>query len=296
MDQSRSNEFLKNKLAGVKRIPFESALGASTTHSYDFLNSYVDDLSNVVDMNVIRGANLHMGVDPLGGAGVRYWPAIAERYGLNLVVENEAVDPTFRFMTVDWDGKIRMDPSSSYAMQSLIDLRSVSISRLRDTDHDRHGIVTRSAGLLPADHYLSVAIHYLFQNRPEWALQVAVGKTVVSSSMIDRVAARLGRQLYETPVGFKWFVDGLKAGALGLCGEESAGASFLRCDGSVWTTDKDGITAALLSAEITARTGKIPARYTGSSSVNLGKRSLHASTRQQLRPKKKFCPDYRRHK
>jgi phosphoglucomutase len=257
--ESRSNEFLKNKLAGVKRIPFESALGASTTHSYDFLNSYVDDLSNVVDMDVIRGANLHMGVDPLGGAGVQYWPAIAERYGLNLVVENEAVDPTFRFMTVDWDGKIRMDPSSSYAMQSLIDLKErFDIAFACDTDHDRHGIVTRSAGLLPADHYLSVAIHYLFQNRPEWGRQVAVGKTVVSSSMIDRVAVRLGRQLYETPVGFKWFVDGLKAGALGLCGEESAGASFLRGDGSVWTTDKDGITAALLSAEITARTGRDP--------------------------------------
>ncbi len=234
-------------------------MGASTTHSYDFLNSYVDDLSNVVDMDVIRGANLHMGVDPLGGAGVRYWPAIAERYGLNLVVENEAVDPTFRFMTVDWDGKIRMDPSSSYAMQSLIDLKErFDIAFACDTDHDRHGIVTRSAGLLPADHYLSVAIHYLFQNRPEWGRQVAVGKTVVSSSMIDRVAVRLGRQLYETPVGFKWFVDGLKAGALGLCGEESAGASFLRGDGSVWTTDKDGITAALLSAEITARTGRDP--------------------------------------
>ena len=219
----------------------------------------MDDLSNVVDMDVIRDAGIRVGVDPLGGAGVRYWLAIAERYGLKLVVENEIVDPTFRFMTVDWDGKIRMDPSSPYAMQSLIDLRDrFDIAFACDTDHDRHGIVTRSSGLLPADHYLSVAIHYLFQHRPKWDARVAVGKTVVSSSMIDRVAAKLSRKLYETPVGFKWFVDGLAAGTLGLCGEESAGASFLRHDGSVWTTDKDGITAALLSAEITARTGHDP--------------------------------------
>jgi phosphoglucomutase len=257
--ESRANEFLKNQLAGVKRISFESASRASTTHQYDFLNNYADDLSNVVDMDVIRGASIRAAVDPLGGAGVHYWPAIAERYGLNLVVENETVDPTFRFMTVDWDGKIRMDPSSRYAMQSLIDLKDrFDIAFGCDTDHDRHGIVTRSSGLLPADHYLSVATHYLFQHRPQWGPEVAVGKTVVSSSMIDRVAAKLGRQLYETPVGFKWFVDGLEAGSLGLCGEESAGASFLRRDGSVWTTDKDGITAALLSAEITARTGHDP--------------------------------------
>jgi phosphoglucomutase len=257
--ESKANEFLKNKLAGIKRIGFESALRAATTHQYDFLNNYASDLSNVVDMDVIRDANLRVGVDPLGGAGVHYWTAIAERYALNLVVENETIDPTFRFMTVDWDGKIRMDPSSRYAMQSLIGLKDrFDIAFGCDTDHDRHGIVTRSSGLLPADHYLSVAIHYLFQHRPEWSAQVAVGKTVVSSSMIDRVAVKLRRQLYETPVGFKWFVDGLKAGSLGLCGEESAGASFLRRDGSVWTTDKDGITAALLSAEITARTGHDP--------------------------------------
>jgi phosphoglucomutase len=257
--ESKANELLKNKLAGVKRIGFESALRAATTHQYDFLNNYASDLSSVVDMDVIRDAGLRVGVDPLGGAGVHYWAAIAERYGLNLVVENETIDPTFRFMTVDWDGKIRMDPSSRYAMQSLIDLKDrFDIAFGCDTDHDRHGIVTRSSGLLPADHYLSVAIHYLFRHRPEWGAQVAVGKTVVSSSMIDRIAAKLRRQLYETPVGFKWFVDGLKAGSLGLCGEESAGASFLRRDGSVWTTDKDGITAALLSAEITARTGHDP--------------------------------------
>jgi phosphoglucomutase len=257
--ESRSNELLRNKLAGVKRISFENASRASTTHQYDFLNNYVNDLSNVVDMDVIRDANIRVGVDPLGGAGVHYWAAIAEHYGLNLVVENEAIDPTFRFMTIDWDGKIRMDPSSPYAMQGLIVLKDrFDIAFACDTDHDRHGIVTPSSGLLPADHYLSVAVHYLFQHRPEWDAKVAVGKTVVSSSMIDRVTAKLRRSLYETPVGFKWFVAGLGAGSLGFCGEESAGASFLRRDGSVWTTDKDGITAGLLSAEITARTGRDP--------------------------------------
>jgi phosphoglucomutase len=257
--ESRSNEFLKNNLAGVKRKHFEKALRASTTHQHDFLNAYVSDLDSVIDMNAIRGANINMGVDPLGGAGVHYWAAIAERYGLNLTVVNEAVDPTFRFMTVDWDGQIRMDPSSPYAMQGLIELKDrFDIAFACDTDHDRHGIVTRSAGLLPADHYLSVAIHYLFQHRPKWNSKVAVGKTVVSSQMIDRIAAKLDRQLYEVPVGFKWFVDGLHDGSLGLCGEESAGASFLRLDGTVWTTDKDGIIPALLSAEITARMGRDP--------------------------------------
>ncbi|MGH8763382.1 MAG: phosphoglucomutase (alpha-D-glucose-1,6-bisphosphate-dependent) [Nitrosospira sp.] len=257
--ESRSNEFLKKNLAGVKRKHFEKALRASTTHQHDFLNAYVSDLDNVIDMNAIRGANINMGVDPLGGAGVHYWTAIAERYGLNLTVVNEVVDPTFRFMTVDWDGQIRMDPSSPYAMQGLIDLKNrFDIAFACDTDHDRHGIVTRSAGLLPADHYLSVAIHYLFQHRPQWSGKVAVGKTVVSSQMIDRIAAKLGRQLYEVPVGFKWFVDGLHDGSLGLCGEESAGASFLRRDGTVWATDKDGLIPALLSAEITARMGRDP--------------------------------------
>ncbi|MDN5836480.1 MAG: phosphoglucomutase (alpha-D-glucose-1,6-bisphosphate-dependent) [Nitrosospira sp.] len=257
--ESMSNEFLKNNLSEIKRQRFEQALRASTTHQHDFLSTYVSDLDNVIDMDVIRGANIHMGADPLGGAGVRYWAAIADRYALNLAVVNEIVDPTFRFMTVDWDGRIRMDPSSSYAMHGLIDLKDrFDIAFACDTDHDRHGIVTRSAGLLPADHYLSVAIHYLFQHRPKWGGDVAVGKTVVSSQMIDRVAAKLGRKLYETPVGFKWFVDGLRDGSLGLCGEESAGASFLRFDGAVWTTDKDGIIPALLSAEITARMGRDP--------------------------------------
>jgi phosphoglucomutase len=257
--ESMSNEFLKSNLMGVQRKRFEEALRASTTHRHDFLNSYVGDLGSVIDMNAIRGANIRLGADPLGGAGVHYWGAIAEFYGLNLTVVNNVVDPTFRFMTFDWDGKIRMDPSSPYAMHGLIDLKDrFDIAFACDTDHDRHGIVTRSMGLLPADHYLSVAIHYLFQHRPKWSGRTAVGKTVVSSQMIDRVAAKLGRKLYETPVGFKWFVDGLRDGSLGFCGEESAGASFLRLDGTVWTTDKDGLIPALLSAEITAHMGRDP--------------------------------------
>jgi phosphoglucomutase len=257
--EEKANEFLENGLLGLKRSPFEKALRASTTHRHDYLNAYVADLANVINMDVICGANLNMGVDPLGGAGVHYWGPIAERYGLNLTVVNQAVDPTFRFMTVDWDGQIRMDPSSPYAMQSLIGLKDrFDIAFACDTDHDRHGIVTRSAGLLPPNHYLSVAIFYLFQHRPKWQIDAAVGKTVVSSQMIDRVTAKLRRKLYEVPVGFKWFVEGLLDGSLSFTGEESAGASFARLDGSVWTTDKDGIIAALLAAEITARTGRDP--------------------------------------
>jgi phosphoglucomutase len=257
--ESQANAFLENGLKGVKRISFEQAKHAATTHRRDFLNAYVRDLGSVLDMDAIRGADLSMGVDPLGGAGVHYWGPIAERYGLNLTVVNEFVDPTFRFMTVDWDGRIRMDPSSPYAMQSLIGLKDrFDIAFACDTDHDRHGIVTKNAGLLPPNHYLAVAIFYLFQHRPEWSKEAAVGKTVVSSQMIDRVAAKLGRRLYEVPVGFKWFVEGLLDGSLGFGGEESAGASFVRMDGSVWTTDKDGIVPALLSAEITARMGRDP--------------------------------------
>jgi len=219
----------------------------------------VNDLGGVLDMDAIRGANVRMGVDPLGGAGVHYWGPIAARYGLNLTIVNDVVDPTFRFMTVDWDGRIRMDPSSPYAMQSLIGLKDrFDIAFACDTDHDRHGIVTRSAGLLPPNHYLSVVIFYLFQHRPRWNRSAAVGKTVVSSRMIDRVTAKLGRKLYEVPVGFKWFVDGLFDGSLGFGGEESAGAAFLRLDGTAWTTDKDGIVPALLAAEITACTGRDP--------------------------------------
>jgi len=219
----------------------------------------VSDLVNVIDLEAIRDAKIRLGVDPLGGAGVHYWGAIAERYDLNLTVVSEDVDPTFRFMSVDWDGKIRMDPSSPYAMQRLIALKDrFDIAFACDTDHDRHGVVTRSAGLLPPNHYLSVVVYYLFQHRPNWRGDAAVGKTVVSSQMIDRVAAKLGRKLFETPVGFKWFVEGLLDGSLGFGGEESAGASFLRCDGTVWTTDKDGIAPALLAAEITARVGRDP--------------------------------------
>ncbi|MGB9428627.1 MAG: phosphoglucomutase (alpha-D-glucose-1,6-bisphosphate-dependent) [Gammaproteobacteria bacterium] len=257
--EARANEFLKHALKGVKRTPFEQALTASTTHRHDYLNAYVGDLANVIDMDVIRGAKLHLGVDPLGGAGVHYWAPIAERYKLDLTVVSEEVDPTFRFMSVDWDGKIRMDPSSPYAMRRLIALKDrYDIAFACDTDHDRHGIVTKSTGLLPPNHYLAVAIHYLFQNRPKWSPRAAVGKTVVSSQMIDRVTAKLGRKLYEVPVGFKWFVEGLLDGSLGFSGEESAGASFLRLNGTTWTTDKDGIIPSLLSAEITARTGRDP--------------------------------------
>jgi phosphoglucomutase len=257
--EAKANAFLEQRLLGVKRIPFEKATHAPTTHRYDYLNTYVADLATVIDMDVIRAATISMGVDPLGGAGVHYWGSIAERYGLNLTVVNEAVDPTFRFMAVDWDGKIRMDPSSPYAMQGLIGLKDrFEIAFACDTDHDRHGIVTRSAGLLAPNHYLSAAVHYLFQHRPKWRTEAAVGKTLVSSQMIDRVAAKLGRKLYEVPVGFKWFVDGLLDGSLGFGGEESAGASFVRLDGSVWTTDKDGIIPALLAAEITARMDRDP--------------------------------------
>lgn len=257
--ESRANEFLRGKLSGVKRVPFAKAQQASTTHKYDYLLTYVEDLGSVIDMEAISSAKIALGVDPLGGAGIRYWPRIAERYSLNLTVVNESIDPTFQFMTVDWDGRIRMDPSSPYAMQKLIGLKDkFDIAFACDTDHDRHGVVTKGSGLLPPNHYLSVCIHYLFSNRKNWGADVAVGKTVVSSSMIDRVAAQLHRRLHEVPVGFKFFVEGLLTGRLGFAGEESAGSSFLRQDGSVWTTDKDGIIAALLSAEITARLGRDP--------------------------------------
>ena len=257
--ESKANEYLRTSLEGVKRMLFERALQAPTTHKYDYLHSYVGDLESVIDMAAIRDAKLSLGVDPLGGAGIAYWPLIAERYSLNLTVVNQSIDPTFRFMTVDWDGKIRMDPSSPYAMERLIGLKDkFDIAFAADTDHDRHGIVTKSSGLLPPNHYLAVCIHYLFANRESWGHDVAVGKTVVSSSMIDRVTARLGRRLYEVPVGFKWYVEGLLSGRLCFAGEESAGASFLRRAGGAWSTDKDGIIPGLLSAEITARMGRDP--------------------------------------
>ncbi len=257
--EARANELLEGGLQGVQRLPLERALKAPTTHRRDYLTPYVSDLGQVIDMEAIRGSGLRLGVDPLGGAGVHYWAPIAERYGLDLTVVSETVDPTFAFMTMDWDGRIRMDPSSSYAMQRLIGLKDrFDLSFACDTDHDRHGIVTRSSGLLPPNHYLAVAIDHLFRHRPQWGAGAAVGKTVVSSAIIDRVTARLGRNLYEVPVGFKWFVDGLFDGSLGFGGEESAGASFLRRDGTVWTTDKDGIVPALLAAEITALAGHDP--------------------------------------
>jgi phosphoglucomutase len=269
--ESRANELLHSGAAGIDRIGFAAARRAATTHSHDYLQTYVHDLGAILDMDVIRGSGIRMGVDPLGGAGVHYWARIAEHYRLDLTVVNEEIDPTFRFMTLDWDGKIRMDPSSSYAMQRLIGLKDkFDIAFACDTDHDRHGVVTASNGLLPPNHYLSVAIDYLFRERTLWRANAAVGKTLVCSAMIDRVCRRMGRTLYEVPVGFKWFVGGLLDGSLGFGGEESAGASFSRLDGSVWTTDKDGIVPALLSAEITARTGRDPGDAYSSLSQELG--------------------------
>jgi phosphoglucomutase len=269
--ETKANELLAAKLAGVQRVSYEQALRADTTHRHDYLNTYVADLENVIDMDAIRGAGLRLGVDPLGGAGVNYWLAIAEHYKLNLEVVNKFVDPTFRFMTVDWDGRIRMDPSSSHAMQGLIGLKDrFQVAFACDPDHDRHGIVTPTGGLLAPNNYLAVSIDYLFQNRPQWRADAAVGKTVVSSGLIDRVAARLGRRLYEVPVGFKYFAQGLFEGSLGFGGEESAGASFLRKDGSVWTTDKDGLIPALLAAEITARKGRDPSEIYNALTEELG--------------------------
>lgn len=294
--EKKANEFLENDLRGVKRIPFEKAVRAPTTYRHDYLNAYTSDLINVIDMDAIRSAGIKLGVDPLGGAGVHYWQPIAERYRLTLSVINKTVDPTFRFMPADWDGQIRMDPSSPYAMRGLIDLKDrFDIAFACDTDHDRHGIVTKSTGLLPPNHYLSVAISYLFEHRPKWRPEVAVGKTVVSSQMIDRVAAKLGRKLYEVPVGFKWFVDGLLDGSLGFGGEESAGASFSRLDGSVWTTDKDGIVPALLAAEITARMGRDPGELYQALADQLGEphydRVEAPATPEQKKLLRRLTPD-----
>ncbi|MSQ77233.1 MAG: alpha-D-glucose phosphate-specific phosphoglucomutase [Nitrospiraceae bacterium] len=255
--EQRANALLTDELRGLSRIPYERARRAATTHEHDYLGAYIADLGSVVDMDIVRAARLRIGIDPLGGAAVAYWKPIAAQYGLNVTVVNEAVDATFRFMSVDWDGKIRMDCSSPHAMTGLIALRDrFDVAFGNDTDTDRHGIVTRSAGLLNPNHYLATAIAYLFRHRPEWAGTAAIGKTVVSSSMIDRVAAKLGRKLLEVPVGFKWFVEGLLGGTLGFGGEESAGASFLRRTGQVWTTDKDGLIMGLLAAEMMASTGR----------------------------------------
>jgi len=257
--QDRANQLLREGNRGVRRVPYQAALGAATTHQDDFVAPYVEDLASVVDMDLIREHNIKCGADPLGGASLAYWQAIADRWKLNLEVVNKTVDPRFAFMPVDHDGKIRMDCSSPYAMAKLVGLRArYQVAFGNDPDSDRHGIVVPGAGLLNPNHYLAVAIRYLFRNRPRWSKQASIGKTLVSSAMIDRVAAELGRDLREVPVGFKWFVDGLVDGSMGFGGEESAGASFLRFDGSVWTTDKDGIILALLAAEITAKTGKDP--------------------------------------
>jgi len=257
--EDRANQLLADELRGVKRIPFDRARRAATTRGYDFMNSYVGDLANVIRLDTLRSADLKLGVDPMGGAGVEYWGAIAERYQIPITVVSDEVDPTFRFMALDWDGKIRMDCSSPYAMQRLVGIKDrFDVAWACDPDHDRHGIVTRNAGLLNPNHYLAAAVGYLFTHRSEWPAAAGVGKTVVSTSMIDRVAAKLGRPLLEVPVGFKWFVDGLINGSLGFGGEESAGASLLRRDGTVWTTDKDGIVLGLLAAEMTAVTGRDP--------------------------------------
>ncbi|HSS51645.1 MAG TPA: phosphoglucomutase (alpha-D-glucose-1,6-bisphosphate-dependent) [Thermoanaerobaculia bacterium] len=257
--QDRANALLADGLRAVKRMSYDRALAAGTTHRHDFMGSYVGDLGSVVNLDVLRNSSLELGVDPLGGAGTDYWGLIAERYGVPITVVSEVIDPTFRFMTVDWDGKIRMDCSSPYAMQGFLDIKDrFDVAWACDTDHDRHGIVTRKAGLLNPNHYLAVAISYLFAHRPQWPVQAGVGKTIVSTSLIDRVAARLGRPLVEVPVGFKWFVEGLLDGSLAFGGEESAGASLLRRDGTVWTTDKDGIVLGLLAAEMTAVTGRDP--------------------------------------
>jgi phosphoglucomutase len=266
-----ANGFLEDGLRGVKRIPYDRARKSSCVHRTDYIGPYVADLANVVDMEAIRTEGVKIGIDPLGGAGVHYWQPIIERYRLAATIVNDAVDPTFRFMTVDWDGKIRMDCSSPYAMARLIGMRDrFDVAFANDTDADRHGIVTRSNGLMNPNHYLAAAISYLFENRPQWSKNSAVGKTIVSSAIIDGVAKKLGRRLVETPVGFKWFVDGLGDGSFGLAGEESAGASFLRQDGSVWTTDKDGIILGLLAAEMTARTKRDPSQLFDGLTSELG--------------------------
>jgi phosphoglucomutase len=269
--EDRANQLLANDLDGVARIAYEHARRAATTHKHDYVGSYVNDLASVVDMEVIRGAALKIGVDPLGGAGVAYWRPIADRYGIHIDVVNSAVDPTFSFMSLDWDGKIRMDCSSPYAMAKLIALKDrFDIAFGNDTDNDRHGIVTRGAGLMNPNHFLAASIAYLFSHRPGWRSDAAVGKTVVSSSLIDRVAANVGRALVEVPVGFKWFVSGLLDGSIGFGGEESAGASFLRRDGTAWSTDKDGIIMDLLSVEMMARTGRDPSELYGDLARELG--------------------------
>jgi len=269
--EKAANAYLEAGMKGVKRLPYARALKAPTTHLYDYIRPYVADLGNAVDMALIKSSGVKIGIDPLGGAAVHYWQPIIEHYGINASVVNDVVDPTFGFMTADWDGKIRMDCSSPYAMASLIKMRDrFDVAFANDTDADRHGIVTRSGGLMNPNHFLSAAIAYLFEHRPQWGARAAIGKTIVSSSIIDRVARKIGRRLVETPVGFKWFVEGLGSGAFGFAGEESAGASFLKRDGSVWTTDKDGVVMGLLSAEILAKTGRDPSQLFAGLTAELG--------------------------
>src|SRR5512141_2400875 len=269
--EDRANAFLATELQGVKRQSYDQARRASTTHLHDYLGVYIGDLAQIIDMDVLRSAGLKLGIDPLGGSGVAYWQPIAERYGLNIEIVNPTVDPTFRFMPLDWDGKIRMDCSSPYAMANLIALKDrFDVAFGNDADNDRHGIVTRTAGLMNPNHYLAVSIAYLFANRPGWKLDAGIGKTLVSSSLIDRVAAKITRKLVEVPVGFKWFVSGLLDGSLGFGGEESAGASFLRRDGAAWTTDKDGIVMDLLALEIRARSGRDPGELHAALTAALG--------------------------
>ncbi|MFJ3046550.1 phosphoglucomutase (alpha-D-glucose-1,6-bisphosphate-dependent) [Herbaspirillum chlorophenolicum] len=294
--EKRANAYLEKRLEGVKRLSFEKALKAGSTRRYDYLDSYVSDLPNIIDLAAISGANVRIGVDPLGGAGVHYWSAIADRYKLNLEVVNTEVDPTFRFVPQDWDAQIRMDPSSPYAMTELIALKErFDVALACDTDHDRHGIIARSTGLLPANNYLAVAVYYLFSHRPAWRASAAIGKTLVSSQMINRVAAHLGRKLLEMPVGFKWFVDGLYDGSIAFGCEESAGASFVRFDGQPWSTDKDGITAALLAAEMTARTGNDPGQIYQELTQQLGAplngRIEAAATPEQKARLSRLSPD-----
>ena len=294
--ETRANALLVEGLKGVRRVPYARASKAGTTHPHDYLDAYVSELGSVIDMERIRDAKVRMGVDPLGGASVGYWGVIAERYGLDLEVVNLAVDPTFRFMSVDWDGQIRMDPSSPYAMARLLGLKErFDVAFASDTDADRHGVVSHSEGLLEPNHYLSAAIAYLYAHRPGWAPSVAVGKTVVSTSMIDRVTKRLGRRLFECPVGFKWFVEELFGGTLGFAGEESSGATFLRRDGSVWTTDKDGIVPNLLAAEMTATVGKDPGEQFRALTAELGTpyatRIDAAATREQKAKLLKLSPE-----
>ena len=299
--ENRANELLAANLQGVKRMPYDQALRAATTTRYDFAGTYLADLAHVVDLDRIKAANLRLGVDPLGGAAVAYWRPLAERYGLNLEIVNESVDPTFRFMTLDWDGKIRMDCSSPYAMASLITLKNrFDLAFGNDTDTDRHGIVTPGAGLMNPNHYLAAAISYLFTHRPGWKTSAAIGKTVVSSSIIDRLVRSLKRRLIEVPVGFKWFVPGLSDGSLGFGGEESAGAAFLRRDGTTWVTDKDGIIMNLLAAEMLAVTGKDPAKLYGELTAQLGEpvyeRIDAPATRAQKAALQKFSPQQVRSK